>query len=65
MNNEILKIKERRFKGDTEVVSARLPKELVNELTYIATETGRSRNEIVEMCLSFAINRIEIEKADL
>ncbi len=64
MKDQILKIQERKFRGDTEVVSARLPKELVQELTYIASETGRSRNEIVEICLSFAVNRVEIEKAD-
>ncbi len=64
MNDEILKISERKFKGDTEVMSARLPSDLVKELTFIAKETGRSRNEIVEMCLTFAVNRIKIEKAE-
>ncbi len=64
MDTEILKITERRFKGDTEVLSVRLPGELVRELTFIAQETGRSRNEIIEKCLSFAVNRIQIEKVD-
>ncbi len=64
MNNEILKISERRFKGDTEVLSVRVPGDLVRELTFIAQETGRSRNEIIEKCLTFAVNRIKIEKAD-
>lgn len=64
MNDEILTIKERKFQGDTEVVSARLPSELVKELNFVAKETGRSRNEIIELCLTFAVNRIKIEKAD-
>ncbi len=64
MENEILRIQERKYQGDTEVVSARLPGELVKELNFIAKETGRSRNEIVELCLTFAVNRIKIEKAD-
>lgn len=63
-NNDILKIKERRYQGETEVISARLPSDLVKELSCIAKETGHSRNEIVEMCLSFAVSRIKIEKAD-
>ena len=64
MNDEMLTIKERKFHGDTEVVSARLPSELVKELNFVAKETGRSRNEIIELCLTFAVNRIKIEKAD-
>lgn len=63
MNNEVLTIKERKYQGETEVVSARLPSELVKELNFIAKETGRSRNEIIEMCLTFAIHRVKIEKA--
>lgn len=62
MDNEILIIKERKYQGETEVLSARLPSELVQELSFIAKETGRSRNEIIELCLTFAVNRIKIEK---
>ena len=64
MDTEVLAIKERKYQGETEVVSARLPGELVKELNFIAKETGRSRNEIIEMCLTFAINRVKIEKAE-
>ena len=63
MNNEVLTIKERKYQGETEVVSARLPSELVKELNFIAQETRHSRNEIIEMCLTFAIHRVKIEKA--
>lgn len=63
MSDEVLKISERKYQGDTEVVSARLPGELVKELNFIAKETGRSRNEIIELCLTFAIHRVEIEKS--
>lgn len=62
MSDEVLRISERKYQGDTEVVSARLPGELVKELNFIAKETGRSRNEIIEMCLTFAVNRVKIEK---
>lgn len=64
MDNEVLRIKERKYQGETEVVSARLPSELVKELNFIAKETGRSRNEIIELCLTFAVNRVKIEKAE-
>lgn len=63
MDNEILVIQERKYQGETEVVSARLPGELVQELNFIAKETGHSRNEVIEMCLTFAVNRVKIKKA--
>lgn len=62
LDDETLTIKERKYQGQTEVVSARLPSELVKELNAIAKETGRSRNEIMEMCLTFAVERVKIEK---
>ena len=64
MEEEILRIQERKYQGETEVVSARLPGELVKELNFIARQTGRSRNEIIEMCLTFAVGRIKIEPAE-
>lgn len=62
MDNDILTIKERKYQGETEVISARLPSELVKQLSFIAKETGRSRNEIIELCLTFAIDRVKIKK---
>lgn len=62
MDDEMLRIKERKYQGETEVVSARLPSELARELNFIAKETGRSRNEIIELCLTFAVNRVIIDK---
>ena len=63
MDNEVLRIQERKYMGETEVISARLPGELVKELNEIARQTGRSRNEIIELCLTFAVRRVKIEKA--
>lgn len=62
MGDDILAIKERKYQGQTEVVSARLPSELVKELNAIAKESGYSRNEIIEKCLTFAVERVKIEK---
>ncbi len=64
MGDELLRITERSYKGETEVLSARLPGDLVKTLTDIARETGRSRNEIIEKCLTFAVSRLHIEKSD-
>lgn len=43
------------------VVSTRLTNELVHELDKIAEHTGRTRNEIIQTCLEFAVENLEIE----
>ena len=55
-------ITSKRYRGDTMVVSSRLPNELVEELDKIAEKTGRARNEIIQTCLEFAVNNLEIEE---
>ena len=46
------------------VVSSRLTNELVEELDKIAEKTGRTRNEIIQMCLEFAVENLEIKEDD-
>jgi hypothetical protein len=53
-----LTIEQKKYKGETSVVSARLPIELVKE---IANETGRTRNEILVLCLEFSLENLEIK----
>lgn len=54
-------IPSKRYKGDTSVVSARLPNELIKDLDRIAEDTGRNRNEIIMLCLEFAIDNLETD----
>lgn len=44
------KITVKKYKGDTSVISLRLPIELVNILDELAKETGRTRNDIMQRC---------------
>ena len=46
--------------GKTSVVSARLPDDMIEDLDKIARETGRTRNELIQMCIDFALKNIEI-----
>ena len=62
MENKKLIIAAKKFRGDSIVVSSRLPNELVASLDKIAEQTGRTRNEIVQTCLEFAVQNIEIEE---
>lgn len=54
-------ISQRRFKGDSSVVSVRLPNDLIKSLDEIAEKTGRTRNEIIQKCIEFSVENLEVE----
>lgn len=64
MENKKLVIPSKKYRGDSMVVSTRLPNELVNSLDEIAQKTGRTRNEIMQMCLEFAVENLEIKESN-
>lgn len=59
MSDKKLIIPSKKYTGETFVVSARLPNEMIKDLDRIAENTGRNRNEIVMLCLEFAIDNLE------
>ena len=46
--------------GKTSVVSARLPDDIIKSLDDISKRTGRTRNELIYMCIDFALKHLEI-----
>ena len=62
MSNEKLIISSKKYRGDSTVISIRLPDELVKALDKIAEETGRTRNEVIQKCLGFAVDNLEIKE---
>lgn len=60
MDNKFI-IKPKKNYGESSVVSARLPNELIKELDSLASRTGRTRNEIVMMCIEFSLDNVQIE----
>ena len=46
--------------GKSTVVSVRLPDTILAKLEDVASRTGRSRNELVQMCIDYALARLEI-----
>ncbi len=60
MPEKKLVISSKKFRGDTSVVSVRLPNDMIEELDSIAEQTGRTRNEIIQKCLAFSIENIEV-----
>ena len=56
-----LTIEQKKYKGESYVVSARFPLELIKEIDRVANESGRTRNEILLLCLEFALENLEIK----
>ena len=60
MPDKKLIISSKKFRGDSSVVSVRLPNDMIERLDDIAEQTGRTRNEIIQKCLAYSIENIEI-----
>lgn len=58
--NPKLTITTKKYTGETAVISARLPKDMIADLDKVAKMTGRTRNEIMLMCMEFALKNAEI-----
>lgn len=61
MADKKLIISSKKFRGDSSVVSVRLPNDMIEKLDAIAEQTGRTRNEIIQKCLAYSIENIEVE----
>ena len=60
MAEKKLVIRPHKFGGETSVISLRLPKEMLAVIDQVATDTGRTRNEILVMSMEFALENMEI-----
>lgn len=58
---EKLVIKKKKYQGVTSVVSARLPSDMIKDLDKVAEKTGYNRNEVISMCLEYAIQNLQTE----
>lgn len=58
---EKLVIRPKRFKGETIVISTRFSMELVDKIDELVKKTGRTRSEILSICLEYAIDNIIID----
>ena len=51
----------KKYKGETTVISVRMPKDMITDIDEIAKMTGRTRNELLLTCIEFALDNIETE----
>ncbi len=62
MSKDRLVISSRKYSGDTSVISSRLPSDMIKQLDRIAEKTKRNRNEIVTLCLEYALENLTISE---
>lgn len=62
MQDEKLIIHPKKYRGTTAVVSARLPQDMIGALDTVAEATGYNRNEVIQICLEYAIDHMETEE---
>ena len=58
---EKLIIPAKKYRGESGTVTARIPKELIARLDEIVKQTGRSRNDIIQLCIEYSLDNAEIE----
>lgn len=61
MDNIRLIIPPKKYTGETSIVSMRIPKDMLKDIDLAAKAAGRTRNEILQMSLEFALNHMSIE----
>ncbi len=61
MTEKKLVIHSQKYTGESKVISMRLPMDMLTEIDRVATKTGRPRNEIMQLCLEFALENMTIE----
>lgn len=60
MDEKKLVIHSQKYISESKVISMRLPVDMLVEIDRIARETRRTRNEILQLCLEFALDNMVI-----
>ena len=60
MDEPVLELMPKKYGGETTVTSLRISKKLLADIDSISARTGRTRNELISICLEFAVEHIEI-----
>lgn len=64
MDSQKLVITPKKYKGDTTIISGRIPSELAEKIDAIADETNRNRNEVLQILLAYAVDHAEVKKEE-
>lgn len=62
MDSPSFSIPPKKYTGESAVVTMRLPKDMLKEIDALANSTGRSRNEVMSLCMEFALSHLNQEE---
>lgn len=60
MENKLV-IQTHKYNGESAVASVRLPKDMIADIGKVAAETGRTKNEIIILCLEYALENMQVK----
>ena len=58
MERPVLYISPKKYTRESAVISCRIPKDMLDEIDRLAASTGRARNEVIGLCLEFALEHL-------
>ena len=66
MDDKKLILTQKKYSGESTVISMRIFKDMLKDIDAVAAKTGRTRNEVLSIALEFALKHLEIteEKDD-
>ena len=60
MKEPKLILTQKKYTGETSIISMRIPKDMLKDIDAVANKTGRNRNELLMLALEFALQHMEI-----
>lgn len=62
MEDTKLVVSPKKYNAESQVLSVRMPKDMLQEIDTVSQKTGRTRNELILTCIEFALEHMEIEE---
>lgn len=60
MDSSVLRIEPKKYKEESQVISVRIPKDMLQDIDKVSKASGRTRNEIMMIFLDYALKNSEI-----
>ena len=54
-------IQNKKSNAESTIISMRIQKDLLMEIDEVVSKTGNSRNEVLQMCLRFAMDNLQVQ----
>ena len=61
MLDKKLIIQNKKSNAEMTIISMRIQKDLLMEIDDVVAKTGNSRNEVLQMCLRFAMDNLQVQ----